>query len=330
MTAAGRTKVLFIGGEGRSGSTVLERLLATNPDTFAVGEGRYLLERGIGNRELCGCGEPAPDCEFWSEVGTQLLGGWDSPDGRELVQFFTMVNHRSKLPVILSGHGAMVKRAREFLSELYPLIAKLSGSQVIIDSSKHPSWAYLLASTESVDLRVAHLVRHPSAVVQSWSRPVVRPQAGSGEGERMMPAHSPLEVVIRWNLFNRLFHRLAHRSVPTVLVRYEDYPEDVEETLRACIGMVGLRYAPRPITMKSGHGIAGNPSRFADDGEKIVVDERWVTEMSSIKHAVVCAMTRRVRGAYGYRFNRGEPVRPMLRHVHGPLAPSPVPVPSLM
>jgi hypothetical protein len=139
-----------------------------------------------------------------------------------------------------------------------------------------------------------------------------------------------LEVIVRWNIFNRLFHHLAHQSVPTVLVRYEDYPKDVEETLRACIGMVGLRYAPRPISMKSGHGIAGNPSRFADEGEKIVVDERWVTEISSVKHAVVCAMTRRVRGAYGYRLNREDPVRPIPRHVRGSVEPGPVPVPSLM
>ena len=34
---------------------------------------------------------------------------------------------------------------------LYPLIAEVSGASVIIDSSKHPAWAYLLAGTETVD-----------------------------------------------------------------------------------------------------------------------------------------------------------------------------------
>ena len=44
MTArAARTKVLFIGGEGRSGSTVLERLLSANPESCAIGEGKYLF-----------------------------------------------------------------------------------------------------------------------------------------------------------------------------------------------------------------------------------------------------------------------------------------------
>lgn len=326
----GRTKVLFIGGEGRSGSTVLERLLAANTGTFAVGEGRYLLERGVGNRELCGCGEPVPDCEFWSEVGRQLVGGWESAEGREMVEFFTMVNDRKKLPATVLGKGAMVRRARVVLAKLYPLIADVAGSSVVIDSSKHPSWAYLLAETDTVDLRVVHLVRHPSGVVQSWSRPVVRPQAIGGTGEQVMPAHSAVEVAIRWSVFNSLFHRLARKPIPTVLVRYEDYVEDVEETLRACMGVAGLGYEEQPIAMRRGHGIAGNPSRFAAEGEEIAVDDRWVTEIGSAKHVMVSAITYWDRGAYGYRFDRRRPLQPILRHSHHDLRTSAVPVPSLL
>ncbi len=160
-----RTRVLFIGGEGRSGSTVLERLIATHPQTCAVGELKNLFERGVGHDELCGCGKPVVACELWSEVGRRLIGGWETEAGRELVQFFTRVNHRLLLPLILSGRGAMVARARSVLALLYPIIAELTGSSVIVDSSKHPAWAYLLAGTRQIDLRVVHLVRHPSGVV---------------------------------------------------------------------------------------------------------------------------------------------------------------------
>jgi len=314
-----KTRVLFIGGEGRSGSTVLERLLAVHPRTAAVGEAKYLFDRGVGQRELCGCGQPVPECPLWSEVGKQLVGGWESRKGRELVRFFAKVNKPSRLPVTVMGRGAMVRRARDVLADLYPLIAELTGSSVIIDSSKHPSWAHLLTGTETVDLRVVHLVRHPSGVVQSWSRPLERPQAASGTGEQMMPAHSSVEVVIRWNTFNRLFERLARRSVPTILVRYEDYVEALEDTVRACLGLVGLAYDSMPLAMTSGHGIAGNPSRFARDDTQISVDDRWVTELGGAKHALVSAATRRRRRTYGYRFNRSLPTRPILRHAAGQL-----------
>src|SRR5579871_3195289 len=141
----GGTRVLFIGGEGRSGSTVLERLIAAHPGTFAVGELKNLFERGVGHGELCECHEPVPTCELWSEVGRRLIGGWDTPAGRELVEFFTAVNHRAQLPRIVSGRGEMVARARGVLAELYPIISEITGSAVLVDSSKHPNWAYLLA-----------------------------------------------------------------------------------------------------------------------------------------------------------------------------------------
>jgi hypothetical protein len=312
-----RTKVLYIGGEGRSGSTVLERVLATDPQVCAVGETKYLFERGIGSGELCGCGRPVPECELWSVVGDRLVGGWGSAEGTDLVEFFTAFDSPRNLPAAVLGRGSKVRRARAVLSELYPLIAEVSGCPVIVDSSKHPAWAHLLAGTDTVDLRVAHLVRHPSGVVQSWSREVERPQANEGAGERLMPAHSPVEVAIRWDIFNRLFHRLGRRSVPTVLIRYEDYVEDLQGTLQACLGLFGLPYSSAPPGMAAGHGIAGNPARFARADVKIAHDDRWVTELGSGTHRMVSALTWRTRSAYGYRSRRSAPVAPMVRHARG-------------
>jgi hypothetical protein len=307
--AASGTRVLFIGGEGRSGSTVLERLIASYPQTCSVGELKNLFERGVGHGEICGCGSPVPDCELWSEVGRRLVGGWDTSAGRELVEFFTRVNHRLRLPLILTGRSAMVARARSVLGVLYPMVADLSGSSVIVDSSKHPAWAYLLAGTPQIDLRVVHLVRHPSGVANSWSRPVGRPHAGEGSGDQLMPAHSPLEVSIRWDVFNELFHHLA-RQVPTVVVRYEDYVEDTDAALRACLGLADLAFDSRPVTLSTGHGIAGNPSRFTANVAKVTPDDQWVAQLGASRHLMVSAITWPMRSAYGYRFDRSAPVGP--------------------
>ena len=50
-------KLLFIGGLGRSGSTLIEKLLNEFNDAFAIGESVHLWERGLRDNELCGCGE---------------------------------------------------------------------------------------------------------------------------------------------------------------------------------------------------------------------------------------------------------------------------------
>jgi hypothetical protein len=306
------TRVLFIGGEGRSGSTVLERLIAAQPATCAVGELKNLFERGVAARELCGCGRGVRQCDLWSEVGRRLVGGWDTPAGRELVSFFTGVNHRMQLPVILTGRGAMVARARSVLADLYPIISEVSGSSLIVDSSKHPSWAYLLAGTAGIDLRVVHLVRHPSAVVHSWSSPVRRPHTGTGTGDPVMAAHSPVEVCIRWDVFNHLYRHLARRGIPTEVIRYEDYVDDVDGALRTCMALSGHPYRAAS-GLAVGHGIAGNPSRFAAEGSRIERDDRWLDQMSVSRHLLVSGLTWPTRLAYGYRSDRAAPIGPFPR-----------------
>ena len=47
-------RVLFTGGLGRSGSTLIEKLLNELPPTFSVGETIHLWERGIRDAERCG------------------------------------------------------------------------------------------------------------------------------------------------------------------------------------------------------------------------------------------------------------------------------------
>ena len=225
-----------------------------------------------------------------------------------MVEFFAHVNRPTNLPTIVSGHGSMVAEARAVLSELYPIVAELSGASVVADSSKHPGWAYLLAGTDTVDLRLVHLVRHPSGVVFSWSSPRMRPQAASGSGDRFIPAHRPSEVAIRWDVFNVLLGRFGRRPLPYLLVRYEDYVREPAVTRGQCFGLVGLEPLSGPLTMGGGHGIAGNPARFADEDAPILADERWVTEMSSSKHALVSALTWPLRLRYGYRFGRHDPV----------------------
>src|SRR4051812_39799023 len=68
MSSGRLPTVLYVAGAGRSGSTLLERLIAEKNDFFAVGELYYLWERGYERNELCSCGEPFHDCPFWQEV----------------------------------------------------------------------------------------------------------------------------------------------------------------------------------------------------------------------------------------------------------------------
>ena len=69
------TSVGYLGGLGRSGTTLLARLLGELRGVCSVGEICHLWERGVRDDERCGCGEQFHDCEFWAAVGKTAFGG---------------------------------------------------------------------------------------------------------------------------------------------------------------------------------------------------------------------------------------------------------------
>src|SRR5690242_10887667 len=71
-------KVLFIAGSGRSGSTLLDMLLGQINGFYSTGELRFIWERGFGQNQLCGCGKPFRECDFWTEVVKEGFGGFES------------------------------------------------------------------------------------------------------------------------------------------------------------------------------------------------------------------------------------------------------------
>src|SRR5580693_3305837 len=69
--------VIYIAGSGRSGSTLLERVLGEMPDFVNVGELIDLFRRTAARGERCGCGLAFADCPFWKGVGQHAFSGWD-------------------------------------------------------------------------------------------------------------------------------------------------------------------------------------------------------------------------------------------------------------
>ena len=71
---AGATKVLFVAGTGRSGSTLLANVLGTVDGVFSGGEIRYLWERGLQDERLCGCGRAFLECPVWTAILHEAYG----------------------------------------------------------------------------------------------------------------------------------------------------------------------------------------------------------------------------------------------------------------
>jgi hypothetical protein len=299
-----------VGGLGRSGSTLLELVLAQSPDVCAVGEVVHLWERALGGDERCGCGERFTACAFWQRVGDHAFGGWSMVDRAEVLALKAQVDRtrfvfrlaRRRLP---EDQLAAVRRYADLYVRIYRAAAAVTGAEVVIDSSKHASLAFALRWADDLDLRVLHMVRDSRAVAHSWAKQVRRPEVV--DSEAYMPTFSPVTVSALWTAQNAAFHLLASRASVTRL-RYEDFTADPRGTVRAVRRFAGLpdaadalrilddpSLAPRPA-----HSIAGNPLRFSGEPIRIRRDESWRGALPRGSRAVVSAATLPLRLRYGY------------------------------
>jgi sulfotransferase family protein len=302
--------LLFLGGQARSGSTLLDRALGQIPGFCSVGEVRYLFRRGLADNELCGCGTPLRSCEFWSKVGGEAFGGWDRIDLGELLWLQREVDVPSRIPLLLApqtnpSFAGLLRRYGEYLHRTFAGIRRVSGADVVVDSTMSPPYALVLRQVAGIDLRVVHLVRDARGVAYSSAKKVPRPETTSASD--YMPAYPPHETAARWVMANGLFENLA-RSVPTVRVRYERFVGEPEEELRRIASHAGFDLAPGALDFVGqgslelgvGHTAAGNPMRFQTGTIVLRQDERWRTVMDRRHQRLVTALTWPLLVRYGY------------------------------
>ena len=306
-------KVLYIGGFGRSGSTLVERILGQLPGFCSAGEIVFLWQRGLIDGQLCGCGVPVPDCEFWSRVGKTAFGGWDQIDATEMLALQRRADRNRFIPSMVTpalrpGARGDVARYGDVLSRLYRAIGEVSGARVVIDASKHASTAYLLTTrVPGLDVRVVHLVRDPRGVAYSWTKEVRKPEV-TGE-DAFMPVYSPLSSGRQWLSYNLLFEAL--RAVPaaqSAVFRYEDMLADPRAYLERILAHAGEPVLPESfaflgegeVLLGVDHTVAGNPMRFHQGPLALRLDEAWKSKLPQRDQRIVAAVTTPLRLRYGY------------------------------
>jgi hypothetical protein len=306
--------VLYIGGFGRSGSTLIERSIGELSDACGVGELVHLWERGLQNNELCGCGQPFRECPFWAAVGLRAFGGWDTFDTAEALRLKHAVDRNRFLFTLLLPwqRGVFRRELRTYVGlydAIYEAVAAESGARVVIDSSKHASLAICLKRASRSRVRTVHVVRDSPAVVYSWNKVVARPETAGGEA---MARYSPPVAAMWWNAYNAMFTLIRMAGMPMRRVRYEDFVaapgaviQDLAEWAGSTADSASFLRGDR-VQLAVSHTVAGNPMRFRVGEIAIRRDDTWHTEMPAGLQRRVRLLTFPFRLAYGYA--RGWPV----------------------
>jgi hypothetical protein len=300
--------VIYIAGTGRSGSTLLERILAEQHEVVAVGELRYLWEKDLPGGELCGCGDPLNTCAFWVEVLERAFGGVQEAFDIQIRRIRASIERYRYIPGTLVNSNYRKDSLEEYLSifdRLYQAIALVSGKRTIVDSSKDPRGAFLINHSKNVDLKLLHLIRDPRAVAYSWMKVKERPEFENGSV--FMHRYPSERTAWRWSYKNLLLRAFRNVFSSYLQVRYEDFVSQprlsLERINRSLLTKEGNLDFLTDKTVKlstSSHTISGNPMRFRQGSIEIRADYEWQEAMTEIDRLKVLAVAWPMMLASGY------------------------------
>src|SRR5581483_5529416 len=270
------TRLVYIGGYGHSGTTLLEYLMAGSPAVLACGE----VVSSVGKKDpdakeqICSCGRAAKDCPIWGPFQTQ------------------------------SGASSLTHA-----DVLTALMRRTDGRYAaIIDSSK-TAWGsfaapFRLRRRFGPDFTLVHLMRQPAAVC--WS--VIRKKNRRAKKEGRKPLHYTLRcgvTVVAWSIANlacELFGLLYPRQY--VRLRYEDMVRSPSATLPALFERVlpGVMWSFDDAGASDNrHQLHGNSVKRHQLGiADVKEDLNWMTEMPPEYSRVISALSYPLRVRYGY------------------------------
>ncbi len=301
--------VLYLAGAGRSGGTMIGKVLGQHEQMLYVGELRELWTPGLLVDRLCGCGARLIDCDFWQRVFEDAYGGIAAIDADWMNQMrlkHTRTRHAPGwlLPWRTKHVSDDLGQFSGKLESLYAALRRASGKPIIVDASRLVAYGRVLERLPSLDLRIVHLIRDARAVAFSWgrrrtgttaSRTVELARKGALRGAIEWVAQNLL-VEWSWGRDRLRYHRL----------RYEDFvlgPR--QETMRL------LRWLEQPESDLSfiadscahfgvDHSAAGNTYRLAVGPTPLRLDDEWQTRMPARDRALVEAIAWPLLKRYGY------------------------------
>ncbi|HKS73657.1 MAG TPA: sulfotransferase [Terriglobales bacterium] len=300
-------KLVYIAGDGRSGSTLLDRLLGLLPGVFSCGELGNLLRARSSPDACCACQAPVAECAFWCAVMRRWHAAVPDFSAHEYLELQRRFERLRCLLRPLNSRiydGANFSRYVQYTRALLTSIARCANASVIVDSSKNPARALALSRVPGIELYLLHLVRDVRGVAYSLRIPYRFPPAtGPMSGVKR---RSHLRFVSTWAIINhfceRVCSQLSHRNLR---VRYEDYtlrPSPSLAEIARWLGMPPMELGTNLENMLvPGHQVAGNVIRM-EAVQAIAPDETWRNYFGFPGQLSMYLLVLPLMIRYGYRF----------------------------
>jgi len=302
-------KVLYIAGEGRSGSTIIGNILGQVEGLFFAGEAISIWRHFLMDNRMCACGVPASECSTWNNIFKAAFDT-NSVNLDRMIEFeksSTRIRYAWKMLI-----PYVTRLFREELTEylfniekLYFAISDSTATEVIVDTSKKPTYGFLLSLLPNIEVYTLHLVRDSRGVAYSWGKRKI--QEAMPDKTIYMHQFAPWKSAWRWNIYNLLTELLLHRhSKEYLTLRYEDFIEEPTLALSKILQFLKLSGSEylvdeqKQVNLATNHAIWGNPCRFQTGSVTLRDDSEWKSALPTTSKWLVTIITGLSLRRYGY------------------------------
>lgn len=263
-----RSKLIYLLGAGRSGTTMLTIMLSAHENITSLGEMHQYLEHSNQYR-LCSCGATLSQCEFWSRVENDLFG--NDVSSIKLEERFRKLEDHSRIPLILLG----LKGNSEYLNyheKLLTHISQLENNNWLLDSSKYIARYLMFRASKKFSLKGIYMVRDVRGVIHSF-------------GKNVQTRRNPLNAIVYYSVINFFGQLVCWTDNRIIKIRYEDLMSHPEATMQKIYDHIfeeGTAMSPFVETFKMPHIIGGNRMKSSQE-VKIKFDQVWKRSMKRVQ-----------------------------------------------
>lgn len=283
--------MIYIAGAGRSGSTLLARVLGELKGAVNIGEGiGYIFNNDMQAKNLpCGCGQEVYNCSFWSNIlcsantNSVKFGTFVSKLHSLLYVFLRKKKYKSEL-------SSFQKSVEDFLRE----IQEVTGCDIIIDSSKKPSLIKWFEENEYLQIYIIHLIRDSRGFCSSRLK------------AKNYLAKIPIwKSILIWSFYNIAASSLK-KNFNYKRIKYEEFTKKPQFFINDISSFVGLNDVEtlftneNKIRFRIQHNLAGNPEKMESNSVSILF-RKW--ELSTFLKLVVSFFTFFQLKTYKYKIS---------------------------
>ncbi len=268
--------VIYIIGDRRSGTTLLDYLLSVSDDTVSVGE-MSLLDYYYSKKRYsdkykfhalddfkCTCGKYIVECVFWGKVLKRFMKyNSDLVTKCSVVRLYEFLSRVYRVKDLKKYVICNNKRSLDNHIILYEIIYELSGKINIVDSSKDIEMAIAMNDRKDLDARYIYVERSVLDVYRSkvkWRKKV---------NDKILV--SEMFKTFLWTMFVRIKNRFLLKQLPENLLYKLKYNDlvcgNVEKKIKDIYDKFGVELkdyvVPIEMDMTDFHNIAGTPNRFS-------------------------------------------------------------------